>query len=86
MNVFVHAQFDAIYRERPLILADVGARGGLKKNWQVARPHLRVLGFEPDVQEYTRLVTQHPQQPDRRCRVQRRVAQPGRDHHVECRA
>jgi len=63
MNVFVHAQFDAIYRERPLILADVGARGGLKKNWQVARPHLRVLGFEPDVQEYTRLVTQHPQQP-----------------------
>jgi len=63
MNVFVHTQFDAIYRDRPLVLADVGARGGLKSNWQVARPHLRVLGFEPDVQEFTRLVAQHPPQP-----------------------
>lgn len=63
MNVFVDTHFDAIYRERPLVLADVGARGGLKKNWQIARAHLRVLGFEPDVQEFTRLVKQNPPQP-----------------------
>jgi FkbM family methyltransferase len=63
MNVFIHPHFDDRYRDHPLVLADVGARGGLKKNWQVARPHLRVLGFEPDVQEYTRLVTANPPQP-----------------------
>jgi FkbM family methyltransferase len=55
MNVFVHSRFEPLYQDRPLVLADVGARGGLKKNWQVARPHLRVLGFEPDEREFTRL-------------------------------
>ena len=38
------------------MLADVGARGGLKRNWSAAERHLRVLGFEPDQREYLRLV------------------------------
>jgi FkbM family methyltransferase len=56
MDVFIHPQFDAIYRRHPLVLVDVGARGGLKTNWSAARRHLRVLGFEPDKQEFQRLV------------------------------
>jgi FkbM family methyltransferase len=38
------------------VLADVGARGGLKRNWSAAERHLGVLGFEPDQREYRRLV------------------------------
>jgi FkbM family methyltransferase len=55
-NIFVDPQFDAVFDQHPLVLVDVGARGGLKSNWAAARRHLRVLGFEPDPQEYNRLV------------------------------
>jgi FkbM family methyltransferase len=55
-DIFIDARFDAEYAQHPLSLVDVGARGGLKKNWSSARRHLRVLGFEPDRREYDRLV------------------------------
>jgi FkbM family methyltransferase len=32
----------------PLVLIDVGARGGLPKEWEPASPLLRAIGFEPD--------------------------------------
>ena len=56
MNVFLHPRFDAVYQQHPLVLVDVGARGGLKSNWLPAQPHLRVIGFEPDKAEFDRLV------------------------------
>lgn len=55
-EIFIDPQFVREYQQHPLVLADVGARGGLKKNWQAASAHLRVLAFEPDEREYTRLV------------------------------
>ncbi len=55
-DIFIDPRFDDEYRRHPLVLADVGARGGLKKNWSAAERHLRVLGFEPDEREYLRLV------------------------------
>ena len=55
MSVFIHPRFDPIYQAHPLVMADVGARGGLKKNWQPARRHLRLFGFEPDAHEFARL-------------------------------
>lgn len=55
-DIFIDARFDDEYERHPLVLADVGARGGLKKNWMAAERHLRVLGFEPDQREYSRLV------------------------------
>ncbi len=55
-DIFVDPRFEAVYERRPLVLVDVGARGGLKTNWGAARKHLRVLGFEPDPREYGRLV------------------------------
>jgi FkbM family methyltransferase len=56
MNVFIHPRFDAVYAEWPLVLADVGARGGLRPNWREARRHLRLIGFEPDPIEYAALL------------------------------
>jgi FkbM family methyltransferase len=55
MDVFIDPRFAELYRQNPLVLVDVGARGGLKSNWLRARQHLRLLGFEPDAREFTRL-------------------------------
>ena len=55
MNIFMDEAFEAIYQHDPLVLVDVGARGGLKSNWLPARRHLRVVGFEPDPKEFERL-------------------------------
>ena len=54
-EIFIDARFEPEYERHPLVLADVGARGGLKKNWAAAVRHLRVLAFEPDEREYARL-------------------------------
>jgi len=47
------------YAAHPLTLIDIGARGGLQPNWKPAQPHLRVIGFEPDSEEYARLASAH---------------------------
>lgn len=57
MDVFIAKAFERYYRESPLVLVDVGARGGLQKNWRRARKHLSVIGFEPDKKEYDNLVS-----------------------------
>lgn len=64
MDVFIDPRFDAAYERHPLVLVDAGARGGLKRNWAAARRHLRVLGFEPDKAEYSRLVAATPPGPN----------------------
>jgi FkbM family methyltransferase len=56
MDVFIDPRFDDVYRLHPLVLVDVGARGGLKSNWLPAQRHLRLLGFEPDKREIPHLV------------------------------
>jgi FkbM family methyltransferase len=55
-DIFIDPRFDAEYGRHPLALVDVGARGGVKRNWAPAARHLRVLGFEPDRVEFDRLV------------------------------
>ncbi|HEY7474488.1 MAG TPA: FkbM family methyltransferase [Vicinamibacterales bacterium] len=55
MDIFIDARFEPQYRDHPLVLVDVGARGGLKRNWAAARRHLRVLGFEPEQREFGQL-------------------------------
>jgi FkbM family methyltransferase len=56
MDVFIHSRFDAEFRRHPLVLIDVGARGGVKSNWARAERYLRSFGFEPDKGEFSRLV------------------------------
>jgi FkbM family methyltransferase len=56
MDIFFGAALRESYASSPLTLVDVGARGGLQPNWKAAAEHLRVIGFEPDPDEYTRLI------------------------------
>ena len=55
MNVFIHPAFEDAYQRQPLVLVDVGARGGLRNNWVPARRHLTLIGFEPDPRECRQL-------------------------------
>ena len=55
MDVFIHPRFDEVFERHPLVLIDVGARGGLKSNWAPARRHLKLIGFEPDPKEFLQL-------------------------------
>jgi FkbM family methyltransferase len=57
MDIFIDRRFEPQYRQHPLVLVDAGARGGLKRNWTAARPHLRVLGFEPETREFNQLAS-----------------------------
>ncbi len=41
--------------EDPLVICDVGARGGLEKQWQVFGSQAMFIGFEPDPAECERL-------------------------------
>jgi FkbM family methyltransferase len=58
MDVFIDPRFESEYHRHPLVLVDVGARGGLKRNWAATRRHLRVIGFEPDSPEFSRLTAE----------------------------
>ena len=60
MNIFLAPRFAESYETNPLLLVDVGARGGLKRDWQAARPHLRVVGFEPEQREFEKLAQKSP--------------------------
>lgn len=64
MDVFIHPRFDGAFARHPVVLVDVGARGGVKAQWVPAERHLHVLGFEPDVREYDRLAREHAANPN----------------------
>jgi FkbM family methyltransferase len=55
VSVFIHQRFEQIFQREPLVLVDVGARGGLRPNWRAAQPHLKTIGFEPEADEFERL-------------------------------
>jgi FkbM family methyltransferase len=59
MDIFLDPRFSEDYTQHPLVLVDVGARGGLNRNWAAARQHLRVIGFEPERQEFDALTARH---------------------------
>jgi FkbM family methyltransferase len=61
MNIFIDPRFETGFRSDPLVLVDVGARGGLKKDWQPAARHLQVIGFEPEAREYEALRARTPE-------------------------
>jgi FkbM family methyltransferase len=63
MDIFFDRTFDKYYQKFPLVLVDIGARGGVQSNWNSATKHLRVIGFEPDQQEFDRLI--HSTDPSR---------------------
>lgn len=46
---------EGAFSSRPVVLVDVGARGGIEKYWRVFGADLRVIAFEPDRRECERL-------------------------------
>ena len=60
MDIFLGPSVREYFLEQPLTLIDVGARGGLQPNWNRAREHLKLVGFEPDPEEHARLARSHP--------------------------
>ena len=69
MDIFFEKTLSDFYNDFPLVLIDVGASGGLEKNWLEAKRHLQIIGFEPDERAYNELIEksyfnpdeQHPQ-------------------------
>ena len=47
--------FKQLTKSNPIVLADVGARGGIHSKWNLPGESIRVLGFEPDLEECKRL-------------------------------
>jgi hypothetical protein len=43
------------FSERPLLILDVGARGGFEDHWQIYGEQAIQIGFESDVEECNRL-------------------------------
>ena len=42
----------ANYLEEPLVVADVGCRWGFADTWSALGPHVRLVGFDPDAEEW----------------------------------
>ena len=55
MKLFIEPAFTSYYKNHPLVLVDIGASGGLNRNWQTASSYLQVIGFEPDEREFINL-------------------------------
>lgn len=54
MTQFLVNQLQA-FSERPLLILDVGARGGFEDYWKLYGEQAVQIGFEPDGEEYNRL-------------------------------
>ncbi|MFZ5779783.1 MAG: FkbM family methyltransferase [Pseudomonadota bacterium] len=43
------------FTDDPVVVVDVGARGGVEWHWKVFGDHVRIIAFEPDAEECARL-------------------------------
>lgn len=55
MKIFIEPAFSRYYSKHPIVLVDVGASGGLEPNWKNAITYLKIIGFEPDSEEFSEL-------------------------------
>ena len=51
----IHPTFHDDFRKSPVVLLDIGARGGIQSKWEHLIPHLSVVAFEPDPVEHASL-------------------------------
>jgi len=57
MKPTIGKEFEKYFIKEPIIVADIGARGGVQERWKtVDKKFIKMLGFEPDEEEYKRLV------------------------------
>ena len=55
MDIFINREFDKYYASSPIVLLDIGASGGLQKNWHRAQKHLIKIFVEPDEHTFKNL-------------------------------
>jgi FkbM family methyltransferase len=48
-------ELSGLLRDAPIVLVDVGARGGIPDRWRRLEPWLRTVGFEPDARSFEAL-------------------------------
>ncbi|HET6443427.1 MAG TPA: FkbM family methyltransferase [candidate division Zixibacteria bacterium] len=60
MSVFIDA-FEECYQQFPILLADIGASGGIPVEWEQASRFLQVIAFEPDKQAFANLLESEKQ-------------------------
>jgi len=58
MNIFIEPEFSESYKTYPIVLVDIGASGGIERNWKPAKKYLQLVGFEPDEREFSNLEKQ----------------------------
>ena len=46
------------FSQKPLVVVDVGSRGGYERHWNLFYNQIKILGFDPDAKECQRLVRQ----------------------------
>ncbi|HWE72304.1 MAG TPA: FkbM family methyltransferase [Stellaceae bacterium] len=51
-------QETTVLRDDPVVIVDLGARGGFNTEWRAFGDHIRIYGFEPDERECARLNAQ----------------------------
>lgn len=56
---FTDHKIKDLLKRFPLVVVDVGARGGLKEAWLPLRKFLRCIAFEPNQEEFRRLSSSH---------------------------
>jgi FkbM family methyltransferase len=61
MTAFLVKELRA-FRDDPIVMLDVGARGGINVEWRVFEDQMRVYCFEPDPEECSRLAAAAPPQ------------------------
>ncbi|MGD1120266.1 MAG: FkbM family methyltransferase [Dehalococcoidales bacterium] len=55
MTFYKSKLFRQLTEDNPIVLVDVGARGGLPPRWLPLKDSLKIIGFEPDAAECQRL-------------------------------
>ena len=46
-----HMVGNGAFKEKPLVVVDVGARGGFARHWSIFADQINCIGFEPDAEE-----------------------------------
>lgn len=55
MNFSFIKEFTDYFKKYPFVMVDIGASGGVAKEWKEFEPYLQIVGFEPDEREYANL-------------------------------
>ena len=59
LNISTRLNSFLVNSQLKLTLIDIGARGDVQNIWKPLIPNLKIIGFEPDQDEYKKLVSRN---------------------------